>query len=67
MLPLSADMPVEFTDNMCKEEIIFKNTIGRLKGIVLSATMAEQILQAMPAALKEIVLSATLAEQVQQA
>ena len=45
-----AEMPVKFTDNLCREEKIFKHTMGRLKEIVLSAAMAEQVQQAMPSA-----------------
>ena len=43
-------MPVKFTDNVCREEKIFKHTMGRLKEIVLPATIAEQVRQGMPSA-----------------
>ena len=36
LFPFSAGMPVKFTDNVCREEKIFKHTSGRLKEIVLS-------------------------------
>ena len=35
LFPFSAGMPVKFTDNVCREEKIFKHTSGKLKEIVL--------------------------------
>ena len=43
LLPLCADMPVKFTENVCREEKIYTHTIGRLKEIVFSETMAAEV------------------------
>ena len=40
-----AEMPVKFTDNLCREEKIFKHTMVRLKEIASSAAIAEQVQQ----------------------
>ena len=48
LLPLCADMPVKLTDNICRDEKIFKHTVGRLKEIVLSEAMAAQVEEATP-------------------
>ena len=45
-----AEMPVKFTDNLCREEKIFKHTMVRLKEIASSAAIAEQVQQATPSA-----------------
>ena len=48
LLPLCADMPVKFTDNVCRDEKIFKHTVGRLKEIVLSEAMEALVQEAIP-------------------
>ena len=61
LFPFSADMPVKFTDNVCREEKIFKHTSGRLKACVLSEEVTTAFQNAASgqdgAAAVEIVLS----------
>ena len=43
LLPLVHDMPVRFTDSVCPEMKMHKNTPGRLKGIVLDSETATSV------------------------
>ena len=37
MLPLAYDMPLRFTTSVCAEKKVYRNTPGKLKGIILAA------------------------------
>ena len=61
LLPLVLDMPIRFTDNVDREQKLFKNTGGRLKKVVLPGEEARRVsgcqecevgLQKMPVCLR---------------
>ena len=43
LFPFCAEMPVKFTDNVCREEKIFKHTDGRSKRVILSEAMDAEV------------------------
>ena len=48
LFPFAYDMPVKFTDNVCREEKIFKHTSGRLKECHLTEELATPLLHPAP-------------------